>query len=512
MDANLLARGVNVNLLARSMDANLLARNIGVRCLKHESNFIIKTIETLGRDVMPLNLRQSNDHEQTQSSRDRERTTFQPAWFIPSMNFMNEFVILNAQLDAAVRSDQAQLEIIFMTNAPGYFDTQLLKQLLIRSNVQKIIVHVRAHSFEHERQRIISSVKTVQWWCDDFLPKLKIWMSDFAWSKIELSLQQWKDLIKIDTIIHNDASVHWNLDHHALKTMNVISTLKLFMLIDESDTSIKFVYVSEDRHFDDKTDDNIIVAKLTFLEDYNQFKFVVELLMKHFAQQPTKTNQRILIIKPELIIETINEKIANIDDFIWKLAANAISIKSYTKQNTENWLCVSSAKRIVKILIDSLTKLPDENRRNSNIINNIFEEVIMYEFWNILNAKFNYQFQPIPFREWVELLRKNVEIQKKTHSVWLVFHVFKRENKIESKQPSKKIPTENSETIKIIIAKNVDFLIEIGFLAITFTTNSEFSDEESTSNTTAVSASNDEKKISKYDMVFKRRRMNDIYE
>ena len=35
---------------------------------------------------MPLNLKQSNDHEQAQSPRDREKIIFQSAWFTAKRN------------------------------------------------------------------------------------------------------------------------------------------------------------------------------------------------------------------------------------------------------------------------------------------------------------------------------------------------------------------------------------------------------------------------------------------
>lgn len=410
---------------------------------------------------------------------------------IPPINFMDEFASLSAQLNAAVRSDQAQLETIFMTGATGYFGTQLLRQLLLRPNVQKIIVHVRAHSLEHGRQRIISTATTAKWWCDEYLLKLEIWVGDLGQPRIGLSLQQWKDLSKVDIIIHNGASVHWNLDYHALKAVNVISTLELLMLAGGSCAQTKFVYVSGGRHFGDEADDSTIAAKLAPLEGYSQSKFVAELLVKHFAQQRTKTGQHVSIIKPGLIIGTTNEGIANIDDFIWRLAAGAVSIKSYPEPDAGDWLYVSSAERIARVLIDSLLKPPNEGL---SIINNISDGVAMYEFWNILNAKFNHDLRPIPFREWVEMLREDVETQKDAHPVWPVFHVLEREGKIGSKQPSEEIPAKDSEAVKIAIGKNIDFLIEIGFLTS--------SDEKCTAGNS---------KGGKYEMAFKRRGLIDTY-
>lgn len=103
---------------------------------------------------------------------------------------MTEISTLSAQLTAAVQPGQAQLEFVFLTGATGYFGTQLLRQLLLRPDVGKIIVHVRARSVEHGRQRIVSSAKTAKWWCEHFSPKLEIWVGDLAQPRIGLSVRQ----------------------------------------------------------------------------------------------------------------------------------------------------------------------------------------------------------------------------------------------------------------------------------------------------------------------------------
>ena len=393
---------------------------------------------------------------------------------VPRVDLMAEISILSAQLTAAVQSGQTRRESIFLTGATGYLGTQLLRQLLLRPDVEKVIVHVRAHNIEDGRQRIVSSARTARWWCEDFSPKLEIWMGDLAQPRIGLSVQQWKELSKVDTIIHNGASVHWNLDYHALKTVNVISTLELLMLVGESCAPTKFVYVSGGRDFGDEAEGSVVATSLASLEGYSQSKFVAEVLVKHFAQQKTRTDHRISIIKPGLIIGTADEGIANIDDFMWRLAAGAAGIKSYPEPDIGDWLCVSSADRVAGVLIDSFLQPADENPRggsSSIIIRNIFDGVTMSDFWAILNAKLNHQLQPIPHDEWLELLRTDIDRKKEAHPVWPVFHVLEREGKIGSKRAATALEgkepeaeTKDSEAVKAAIAKNVDFLIDIGFL------------------------------------------------
>lgn len=252
------------------------------------------------------------------------------------------------------------------------------------------------------------------------------------------------------------------------------------MLVRESCAPMKFVYVSGGRDFGDEAEDSTVAANLAPLDGYSQSKFVAEVLVKHSAQQKMKTNHRLSIIKPGLIIGTADEGIANIDDFMWRLAAGAASIKSYPEPDIGDWLCVSSAERVAGALIDSFLQPAEEIHRDassntsSSIITTISDGITMSDFWTILNAKLNHQLQPLPFRDWLELLRKDVESQKETHPVWPVFHVLEREGKIGSKRAAtaaalkaeeSEADAKASEAVKAAVAKNVDFLIEIGFLA-----------------------------------------------
>ena len=339
---------------------------------------------------------------------------------------------------------------------------------MTRSDVGKVIAHVRASNPEDGRQRVMTSAKLAKWWSEDFACKLEIWIGDLAQPKIGLSLQQWKLLSQVDAIIHNGASVHWNADYHALKSVNVISTMELLMMMKESNPKPKFCYVSGGRDFGDKLSDSEIAAELALLEGYSQTKFVAEMLVKHFSQRQVERSN-ISVIKPGLIIGTIQEGIANVDDFIWRLAAGAARIKRYPKEATDSWLSVSSGERVAEVILSKLDENAtaannNNNNNNNNIIIKISDGTTTQEFWTILNAQLDHELQPVSYSEWTKLLLQDVEAEKESHPVWPVSHLLENRNGLGSPKPSMEISMATSENVKAAIEQNVKFLIEIGFL------------------------------------------------
>lgn len=375
------------------------------------------------------------------------------------LDLMKEISMLNTQLDA-VRPVRAQLKTVFVTGATGYLGTQLLKQLLVEPNVEKVIVHVRAESLEHGKQRVITSAKIAKWWSERLSPKLDVWIGDLAQPKIGLSLQQWKNLSGVDAVIHNGASVQWNADYHALKAVNVMSTVELLAVTGESSPQPKFVYVSGGRDFGDELSDSEIAAKLVPLEGYSQTKFVSEILVKQYAERNKRAN-KISILKPGLIIGTAGEGIANVDDFLWRLAAGAVSIKKYPEHATDSWLSVSSTERVAEVLIGSLLDEADESGR----IIEISDGVTMQEFWNILNAQLKDELQPMEYSQWKKLLLEDIETRKESHPMWPVLHLLESGDNVGTKKPRKEISQAASDAVKAAIEKNVTFLIDIGFLS-----------------------------------------------
>jgi amino acid adenylation domain-containing protein/thioester reductase-like protein len=373
----------------------------------------------------------------------------------PRLDLLAEFSALDGCL-ASIQSMRPQLGIVFLTGATGFLGTQILRQLLSRPNIVKVITHVRATSPKHGRQRIIDSAKAAKWWSQPLSSKLEVWVGDLALTKLGLDRKQWASLKSVNAIIHNGATVKWNADFHALKPANVNSTFDLLTSIAKASPQPKFVYISGGRDFAAEMDDKSIADELAPLDGYSQTKFVSEMLVNQFMQRSSK-GDRVAILKPDLIIGTAQEGIANVDDFLWRYVAASVSINAYPEPDQDDWLWVSSASYIAARAIEVLH---DDAERPAIPRNG----VRMQEFWDTVNMPLQGKLQPVSDRKWLRAIREDVDSRKEAHPLWPVMHLLREEGNFRSRKGQVKGDVETDEELRAAVKKNVEYLLNIGFL------------------------------------------------
>ena len=382
----------------------------------------------------------------------------------PQLDLMEEVSLLESQL-ISVQRPQPHLDTIFLTGATGFLGTQILRQLLQRPDVGKVVVHVRADNIDNARRRIDSSAEAAGWSVDALSSKLEVWVGDLAHSRLGLTFRQWDSLGDFDAIIHNGAAMQWNLDYNALKPANVISTMELLSLLTVSKCRNRppsFVYVSGGRDFGEVSDDEV-AKMLASVDGYSQTKFVSELLVKNFVEKSKAPALNIHIVKPGLIVGTAEEGIANENDFLWRFVAGAINVGGFpTYQTVDDWLMVSSADRVAAAVIQCLVG-NTKGERCKGIIS-ISDGVSLPEFWAIVKDTWGNELRPMDYESWLQRLQKDVEMRKEGHPLWPVMHLLHASN-FASKRPKKDdVPKEAMESIRAAIPKNVQSLIDRGFL------------------------------------------------
>ena len=356
---------------------------------------------------------------------------------------------------------------VFVTGATGFVGTQIVSKLCVQNDVRKIIVHVRAGSVEHGLQRVIKSAALAGWWSDFYLQKLEIWIGDLARPRLGLTTDQWDRLSgkgplvdRVTAIIHNGAAVRWNADFSTLKAANVDSTVELLKATSESSSISKLVYVSGGQQLSvDEDNDQKIAEEVVQSNGYAQTKFLSEMLVKDFSRCSSRNSQRVSIVKPGYIIGSVQEGIASVDDFIWRLTASSIDIKGYNAADADSWLFISDVGRVATTIVGCCDVKP-----NSPIVK-ILDGVTVAEFWDVLRDELGYELFPLSQPSWMHAIQKEIEAKREAHPLWSLIHtVEKDQGKLGSLQGPPGVVATDKSRVKAAIKKNVEFLSGIGFL------------------------------------------------
>ena len=366
-----------------------------------------------------------------------------------------------------------EIETIFVTGVTGYVGTHTLWAALLHPQTKRIIAHVRAKSAEHGLRRVIDSAKMAGWWADELQSKLEVWVGDLGDRNLGLTVAQWEEVSgtsptkrHVDAIIHNGAAVNWYKDYASLKSTNVTSTLDILCATASSPFVQKVVYVSGGPQWDDAEQDDSdedLMKQIADSNGYCQTKIISELLVKFFARSSERNQARISILKPGYIVGTVAEGRGNVDDFLWRLVAGAVSIKGVSEEDADLWIFVATVDSIANRIMSSLL----QKGNDSPLLTKVLDGVAVRDFWLTLNTRFNYNLRLMESEEWYTTLRKDVDRLKQKHPLWPVMHlVDQRRSSLGSKitPTQRELNSDGKEYIQSAIVSNVGYLIQIGFL------------------------------------------------
>jgi acyl carrier protein len=83
---------------------------------------------------------------------------------------------------------------VFLTGANGFIGTQILYQVLGRSDVTEVIALVRGRANLRAWDRTVAGAKKAQWWNDKYKSKLTVWSGDLSRQHLGLDSEQWDAL------------------------------------------------------------------------------------------------------------------------------------------------------------------------------------------------------------------------------------------------------------------------------------------------------------------------------
>ncbi|RCI16232.1 hypothetical protein L249_3146 [Ophiocordyceps polyrhachis-furcata BCC 54312] len=320
----------------------------------------------------------------------------------------------------------ASTKAVLLTGGTGFLGIEILRQLLCNYDVD-IMVHVRASSLHHGRDRVVSAANKAGWWSEAFHRRLEIWIGDLGHVKLGLREEQWNRLIggdsMIDVIIHNGAAVRWNQAYESLRAQNTLSTVQLLEAMTSRRRTGRFVYVSGGQALTSEVDDeDQMMVNSVDLTGYAQTKMVSELLVKRFASSEPGRRHTVRIVKPSYIIGDAQTGRANQSDYLWGLTRSAIELGTYSRESLDGWLYVSSVDRVA----EAVCQICKPGISTSSLVK-MLDGLPMREFWDMLKRDFGYELEAVDGGEWWSSLLSHVERTGPGHCLWPLQHMLEAE-------------------------------------------------------------------------------------
>lgn len=372
---------------------------------------------------------------------------------------------------------------VLLTGGNGFIGTQILRQLLEHRQVSCVISVVRGETAERARNRTIEAARRARWWTDLHGEKLKVWPGDLSLLRLSLEPAHWELLQGggVDVVIHNGAAVHWAKSYAALEAANVKSTVELLCLA-AANPRLGFVYITGGRDGDTQSEEDEDVAKVLSDPDavgYSQTKFVAEAVTKRAARRclTASGSNRFAVISPGLVIGTATEGVANIDDYIWRLAAACIRLGAYNDAQADSWVELSDAATMATTIVDTALESANPGM-TPRVVKQVYDGMRWGQFWAVL-AGMGYRLEARNAAEWLASMRENIETCRESHPLWPLAHMLESQSmQVEAESVKGETPLR----LKVAVRRNAEFLRLVGFLP-TPTGNAEEETEQSSNGT-----------------------------
>ena len=361
---------------------------------------------------------------------------------------------------------------VFLTGATGYVGTILLYKLLKEEAIIQVTVLVRASSLQHARARIVKSALKAGWWHEKYLSRIRVWLGDLGKEQLGLSKLEWSELSGmdeaqcfIDGIVHNGAIVNWYSSYSDLRPVNVISMYQLLEMAATNAHLRRLVFVStgpESHDCEDTKDVELYLRReLNGANGYWKSKLVAEKVIAYANCTNRIRPGSITVVKPGFIIGNTAHAIPNVDDFIWRVVAGAISIGQYPEQQTDLWIYVDTCDNLSDLTVECL----QGHRSERPLMQSMLGGLRVSRFWAAVNAVLESSLKRVPFKEWYEDLRLKCQ-STQGHPALSVLHEIRCEGLgLGSTEIPLVPPTVQTqeEQVEATIRDNVIALVELGY-------------------------------------------------
>ena len=362
----------------------------------------------------------------------------------------------------------ATVRKVFLTGASGYLGSEILRDLLQRPEIE-IFALTRSPSIAEGFEQIKRRARSNGWWQESYASRVHIWQGDLTIRNIGLSSEHLQRLrggsekhLCIDTIIHNGAKVHYNMDYETLKASNIHPTKELLAITSGASNLSTFIYISGGRQPSAlEISESMHVLQASHTNDYGQSKFVAECLVRKCMDHAAFEAKCLHIIRPGYIIGAPHNGIANQTDFIWRLIAGCLEIGAYDEDEESHWLFISDVERVSEVATNNLTKSHTSPRCGTD---QVLDGLLFSDLWALLKEDFCYALKPLGQAHWLQSLETAILAKGESHLLFPLLHTLEKSaGKIGSKEaPNNSI--KSCDRVKDAVRANVRHLIDVGFL------------------------------------------------
>lgn len=275
-------------------------------------------------------------------------------------------------------------QVVLLTGGTGFLGIYVLRDLVSRSQVRKVVVHVRSKDAAAAMERLRQIGQARNCWEEDWVlqGRVEVVVGDLASERLGLGRSDWSRLAQeVDAVIHNGAVVHWVYPYHRLRAANVMSTLACILFC-ASGKPKTLTFVSSTSALDTdhyvRLSDSLIQAQERGAsaqvaqnadpsdlplagvpeEDdlqgsahglkagYGQSKYVSEKLIMISALRGLRAS----IVRPGYVLGDSKTSTTNTDDFLWRLVKSGVQLGLVPNiHNTVNMTPVDHVARIVSL-------------------------------------------------------------------------------------------------------------------------------------------------------------------
>lgn len=251
---------------------------------------------------------------------------------------------------------------VLLTGATGFLGAYLLRDLLSRSNVRKVITHVRAQKVDAALERVVSTCTAYGIWDDSWASRIECITGDLSREFLGTSPEVWKRLTnEVDVIIHNGAQVHWIYPYSTLRKPNVLSTKSLLELCASGKPKrlgfVSSTSVLDNDHYVKLSETSLASGGTGVLESddlegsrkglgtgYGQSKWAGEFIVRECGRRGLVGS----IIRPGYVLGDTHSGTTNTDDFLVRFLKGCVQVSAAPDiPNTINQTPVTHVARVV---------------------------------------------------------------------------------------------------------------------------------------------------------------------